>query len=71
MSFLLEITEDFYKAEVKNAWRFYEFMNGARKETNKSAKSSLGWFIDELVEEVSNAGALLARIRIMGERKHA
>lgn len=68
---VLEIAEDFYKAEVENTWRFYELMDRAREEGNKSVESFLKWFIDEQVEEVSSASDLLAKVRMVGEQKHA
>lgn len=64
-----EAIEDFYTAEVENTKRFYELMDVAREEGNKAVESFLKWFIDEQVEEVSNANDLLIKIRMIGEHK--
>jgi len=64
-----EAIEDFYVAEVDNTKRFYELMDAAREEGNKVVESFLKWFIDEQVEEVSNANELLTKIKMIGEHK--
>ncbi len=64
-----EVIEDFYAAEVENTKRFYELIDAARGENNKVVESFLKWFIDEQVEEVSNANDLLTKIKIIGEHK--
>lgn len=69
MGSISEAIEDFYVAEVDNTKRFYELMDAAREEGNKVVESFLKWFIDEQVEEVSNANDLLTKIKMIGEHK--
>ncbi|MEM0065415.1 MAG: ferritin [Sulfolobales archaeon] len=70
-SSVLEAVEDFYSAEVENTERFYYLVDKAREENNKVVESFLKWFIDEQVEEVSSASDLLAKVRLIGDQKHA
>lgn len=68
---VLEAVEDFYSAEVENTRRFYELVDRAREEGCKVVESFLKWFLDEQVEEVSSASDLLAKVRMVGEQRHA
>lgn len=70
-SSVVDAIEDFHKAEVENTRRFYELVDRAREEGNKVVESFLKWFIDEQVEEVSSASDLLAKVRLIGEQRHA
>jgi len=70
-SSVLEAIKDFYEAEVENTRRFYELIDKAREEGNKAVESFLKWFIDEQVEEVSSASDLLAKVKLIGDQKHA
>lgn len=68
---VLEVVEDFYKAEVENTNRFYRLIDSAREENNKAVESFLKWFIDEQVEEVSSASDLLTKVKLVGDQRHA
>jgi ferritin len=65
-SSVLEAIKDFYEAEVENTRRFYELIDKAREEGNKAVESFLKWFI-----EVSSASDLLAKVKLIGDQKHA
>ncbi|MDH5806703.1 MAG: ferritin [Candidatus Methanomethylicaceae archaeon] len=68
---IIEVIEDFYNAEIENTKRIYELVDIAKEENNKVVESFLKWFIDEQVEEISNASDLLAKIKFIGEQKNA
>ncbi|MET1159490.1 MAG: ferritin [Thermoprotei archaeon] len=62
---LLELARDFYEAEVSNTKRIWELVELARKHGDKATESFLKWFIDEQVEEESQASQVLALVKMV------
>ncbi len=51
--------------------RINKLMDMAREEKDYAAEAFLQWFITEQVEEEAAADAILSRIQLMGDSKHA
>ena len=59
------------KREEQTTRNIYDLYNIAEKENDRATMSLLKWYIDEQVEEESNASAMLAKIKMAGDSQSA
>ncbi len=65
------VYEDILKREEQTTRNIYDLYNIAEKENDRATMSLLKWYIDEQVEEESNASAMLAKIKMAGDSQSA
>jgi ferritin len=68
---VLEVFEDTYKHEEHITDLINKLATLAQKESDHATGSFLKWFVDEQVEELSNAHQLVAEIKLIGNNVHA
>ena len=66
-NYILEIFEETLEHEQWVTKRINLLMDIAQEERDYSAISFLNWFIDEQVEEESNADAIIKKLRLIGD----
>lgn len=62
---ILEVVEEFYRAETENTKKIWSLVELARSKGDKATESFLKWFIDEQIEEEKNAADLLAKVKLV------
>ena len=68
---ILEVFEDTYKHEEHITDLINKLTTLALKESDHATYSFLKWFVDEQVEELSNAGQLVSELKLIGDNPHA
>ena len=67
----LEVFEQVLKHEEFVTSRINALMDVAEEVKNRAALSFLDWYLKEQVEEESNVGTVLAKLRLIGDDKQA
>ncbi len=62
---VLEIAEDFYKAEVENSKALYRIDDLAKELNDKPVQHLMRWFVEEQIEEEKIASDLLAKVKMI------
>jgi len=67
---VLEVAEDFYKAEVENSLAIYKLDDLAKEFNDKPTQHLLRWFVEEQIEEEKISSELLAKVRMVKDAPH-
>ena len=68
---ILNVYEDILKREQETTKYIYELYELAKNENDYMTMNLLYWFIEEQVEEESNASAMIAKIKMAGDSMSA
>ena len=64
---ILDVYENILQREQETTKHIYELYELAKKENDYMTMTFLNWFIEEQVEEESNASAMIAKIKMAGD----
>jgi len=67
---VLELVEDFYKAEVENSIAIYKLDDLAKQLNDKTVEHLMRWFIEEQIEEEKISSELLAKVKMVKDSLH-